>query len=103
MSMDFEDLCIHPGGVLPPNFLMLNVEKYDGTTYTRMHLCMYYSAMFQWGHDDSILVQMFGQSLENNVGKWLASLDMVILNHYRFDLEMLPTKEKVEGMRPFTR
>lgn len=69
MSIDFEDLCIHLGGVLPQNFQMPNVEKYDGTTCPRMHLYMYYNAMFQWGHDERILVQMFGQSLEKNAGK----------------------------------
>jgi len=40
MSMDFEDLCIHPRGVLLLNFQMPNVEKYDGTTCPRMHLRM---------------------------------------------------------------
>lgn len=73
ISIDFKDLCIHPGGVLPPNFQMLNVKKYDGTTYPRMHLRMYCNAMFQWRHDERILVQMFGQSLEKNARKWLAS------------------------------
>lgn len=46
ITMDFEDLCIHLRGVLPPNFQMPNVEKYNGTTYPRMHLCMYCNAMF---------------------------------------------------------
>lgn len=54
---------------------------------------------------------MFGQSLEKNVGKWLASqeksnfstwraLTHSFLNHYRFNLEFLPTREEIEGMRP---
>lgn len=46
ISMDFEDLYIHPGGVLQQNFQMSNVEKYDGTTCPRMHLRMYCNAMF---------------------------------------------------------
>lgn len=44
--MDFEDLYVHLGGVLPLNIQMPNVEKYDGTTYLRMHLYMYCNAMF---------------------------------------------------------
>lgn len=54
---------------------------------------------------------MFGYSLEKNVGKWLTSqekntistwraLTLSFLNHYRFNLELLPTREEVEGMRP---
>lgn len=46
ISMDFKDLCIYTGGVLPPNFQMPNVEKYDGTTCPKMHLRMYYNSMF---------------------------------------------------------
>lgn len=56
ISMDFEDLCIHPKGVLPPNFQMPNVEKYNGTTCPRIHLYLYCNVMFQWGHDERILV-----------------------------------------------
>lgn len=73
ISMDFEDPCIHPGGILPPNFQMLHVEKYDGTTYRQMHLRMYCNAMFEWVQDEHILVQMFGQSLEKNAEKWLVN------------------------------
>lgn len=109
--MDFKDICIHPEGVLPPNFQMLNVEKYDGTTFPKMHLRMYCNAMFQQGHDERILVQMFSQSLEKNAGKWLASqernnvntwraLTRSFVNHYRFNLKFLPTREEVNGMRP---
>ena len=54
---------------------------------------------------------MLGQSLEKNVGKWLASqekrnintwraLTRSFLNHCRFNLELLSTREEVEGMRP---
>lgn len=111
ISMDFEDLCIHPRGVLTRNIQMPNMEKYDGTTCPRMHLRMYCNAMFQWRHNEHILVQMFGQSLEKNAGKWLASqkksyistwraLIRSFLSHYRFNLELLPTREEVEGMRP---
>ncbi len=89
---------------------MPNVEKYDGTTYPRMHLHMYCNAMFQWGHDEQILVHMFSQSLEKNARKWLASqekskistwrtLTWSFLNHYKFNLEMLPTWEGIKGMR----
>lgn len=110
ISMDFEDLCIHPGGVLPPNFQMPHVEKFDGTTFPWMHLRMHCNAMFQWGQDNRILVQIFCQSLEKNAGKWLASqeksnvstwrvLTWSFLNPYRFNLELLPTREEVEGMR----
>lgn len=110
-SMDFKYLCIHPGSVLPPNFQMPNVEKYDGTTCPRMHLRIYCNAIFQWGHDERILVQMFGQSLEKNARKWLTSqernnvstwraLTRSFINHYRFNLELLLTREEVEGMRP---
>lgn len=59
MEMDSEDLCIYLGDQLPANFQMPHVEKYNGTTYPRMHLRMYYNAMFQWGHDEYLLVQMF--------------------------------------------
>lgn len=72
MEMDVEDFCIYPGGELPANFQMPHVEKYDGTTCPRMHLCMYYNAMFQWGHDEHLLVQMFSQSLEKDARKWFA-------------------------------
>lgn len=57
---------------------------------------------------------MFGQSLEKNAGKWLVSqekknistwraLTRSFLNHYRFNLKLLPTREEVEGMRPASR
>lgn len=93
---------------------MPNVKKYDGTTCLRMHLHMYCNAMFQWGHNERILVQMFSQSLEKNGGKWLASqeknnistwraLTKSFLNHYRFNLELLSIREEVEGMRPVSR
>lgn len=54
---------------------------------------------------------MFGQSLKKNAGKWLANqeksnvstlraLTWPFLNHYRFNMELLPTREEVKGMRP---
>lgn len=52
ISMDFEDLYIHPRGVLPLNLQMPNIKKYDGTTCPRMYLRMYCNAMFYWGHDE---------------------------------------------------
>ena len=36
---------------------------------------------------------------ENNVSRWRA-LTRSFVNHYRFNLELLPTREEVEGMRP---
>lgn len=92
---------------------MPNVKKYDGTTCPSMHLRMYCNAMFQWVHDEHILIKMFSQSLEMNARKWLASqekcnintwraLTWPFLNHYKFNLEMLPTREEIEGMRPAT-
>lgn len=65
------------------------------------------------GHDERILIQMFGQSLGKNVGKWLANqeksnismwraLTWSFLNHYKFNLEILPTREEIEGMKPVT-
>lgn len=53
------------------------------------------------------------QSLGKNASKWLASqeksnintwraLTWSFLNHYKFNLEMLPTREEIEGMRPIT-
>lgn len=59
------------------------------------------------------MVQMFGQSLEKNVRKWLVSQDKSnistwraltrsFLNHYKFNLKMLQTRKEVEGIRPIT-
>lgn len=70
MEPDFEDLFYYTGGDLPTNFQMLNVEKYDGNTCPWMHLRMYYNAMFQWGNNEWILVQMFGRGLEKDTVKW---------------------------------
>lgn len=45
MEMDFEDLYMYPRGKLPINVQLPHVEKYNGTTYPQMHLCMYSNAM----------------------------------------------------------
>lgn len=46
LSMDFEDLCLYLGGDLTGNFQMTNMEKYDNIGCPKMHLRMYYNAMF---------------------------------------------------------
>lgn len=75
LNMDFEDLCLYPGDNLPNNFQMPNMEKYDGTGCPKMHLRMYCNAMFQWGQDDKVLVQMFPRSLEKDIAKWFVGQD----------------------------
>jgi len=37
---------------------------------------------------------------KSNINTWRA-LTRSFLNHYRFNLKMIPTREEVEGMRPF--
>ena len=65
--------------------------------------------MFQWEKDDRILVQMFLRSLEKDVAKWFAGQDKrdvgtwraltrAFLEHFQFNLEMLPTQKEIEGM-----
>ncbi len=65
----------------------------------------------RWGRDDKVLVQMFSRSLEKMPpsglsgkirGTWVPGelSTKAFLEHFRFNLEMLPTHEEIEGMHP---
>lgn len=91
---------------------MPDMEKYDSTGCPKMYLRMYCNAMFQWGRDDRILVQMFPRILEKDgvklfvgqdkrdVGTW-RNLIRTFIDHFWFNLEMLFTREEIEGMYPY--
>lgn len=55
---------------------------------------------------------MFSKSLEKDMAKWFTSQDKRnlgtwrtltgdFIDHFRFNLKMLPTREEIEGMHPY--
>ena len=62
-SYQFRVFCYFPKAVLPPNFYILEFEKYNGKGYPISHLRAYCGDLAQLQADDRLLIRLFQKSL----------------------------------------
>ena len=57
------ELCLVPDVVIPPKFKVSDFDKYNGTTFPKNHLKMYYRKMGAYTKDEKLLMHFFQESL----------------------------------------
>ncbi|XP_057965561.1 uncharacterized protein LOC131156132 [Malania oleifera] len=78
-SVDAFDLCLVPNVVLPPEFKVLDFEKFNGSRCPLTHLRMYFHKMVAYSNNDKLLIHCFQDSLTRATIRWyiqLASKDL---------------------------
>lgn len=108
-SVNFSDLCIHPGLKFPTKFKCPDFEKYNGKSCPYAHLKVYGVAMAQYGDNDKLLVQTFPRSLTGAALTWFTRLDIakikkwidlahLFVDQYKFNSEIAPDREQLQRM-----
>ena len=68
--MDVKELSLVRDLIIPPNFEVLEFEKYNGTKCPKMHLVSYYHKMVGHAHNGELLIHVFQDSLIRATSIW---------------------------------
>lgn len=74
-SLNAKELCWVLNMTIPPQFKVLNFEKYDGTKCLKTHLIIYYNKMIAFAYDEKLLIHFFQHNLMGAITKWYFKLD----------------------------
>jgi len=80
-------LCLVPYVVIPSKFKLLEFEKYEGNTYQKNHIIMYYTRMTTRIHDEKLLIHFFQESLTGVALNWYMHLEPTCIHSWK-DLVM---------------
>ena len=75
-AINSEDFNEAPVVGLPAKFRMLEMEKYMGIGYPRIHLRLYSTVMRAHKLDEAHMVMLFPMSLSSVTQHWFTSLDV---------------------------
>ena len=75
-AINSEDFNEAPVAGLLVNFRMLEIEKYMGIGYPRIHLRLYSTVMRAHKLEEAHMVMLFPMSLSGVTQRWFASLDV---------------------------
>lgn len=68
-------ICLVFGLVINEKFKTLDLDKYQGRSYPKSHLTMYYQKMSARVEDDKLMKHYFQDNLKGTSSKWNLSLD----------------------------
>ncbi|KAL4273866.1 hypothetical protein GQ457_13G018330 [Hibiscus cannabinus] len=68
------ELSLVPDLILPPNFKVLEFEKFDGTSCPNVHLTMLCRKMTGYENDEKLLIHFFQDSLTGSAMRWYNQL-----------------------------
>ena len=68
-------MCLVPGVVIHPKFIVLDFDKYKGTTCPKNHLMMYCKKMGAYVKDEKLLMHFFQESLAGAAITWYTNLE----------------------------
>src|SRR4051812_12189643 len=69
-GLDFEELGLVPGVVIPPKFKVPNFAKYDGVSCPKLHLKSYVRKIQPHTADKKLWIYFFQESLSGNQLEW---------------------------------
>ena len=109
-SVDPRELCLVPDLVMPPQFKMPKIEKYDGTKCPENHLTTYCNKMAGHARNEDLLIHVFYDSLTGAAVQWYTKLkkDQIrtwrdlaraFLERYKYLLEITPDRMSLQYMK----
>lgn len=81
-SVNFNELCIHPGLKFPAKFKHPDFEKYDAKSCPYTHLKVYNMAMTQYEDKDKLLIQTFRRSFTGVGLTWFTKFEISRTNRW---------------------
>ncbi|XP_019416376.1 PREDICTED: uncharacterized protein LOC109327661 [Lupinus angustifolius] len=102
-------MCLVPNVVLPPNFKVLEFEKYNGTTCPKSHLHMYARKMAAYHGNDKLLIHCFQDSLVGAPMSWYIRLEKTqirsfldlsnaFVKQYNYNEDASPYRAQLQNM-----
>ncbi|KAL4383615.1 hypothetical protein GQ457_15G016750 [Hibiscus cannabinus] len=82
-GMDVRELSLVPDLELPPNFKMLEFEKFDGKSLPSAHLTMFCRKMMGHVDNEELLIHCFQDSLKGSAAKWYNKLNRSQIQSWR--------------------
>src|SRR3954465_7884902 len=108
-GLDFEELGLVPGVVIPPKFKTPAFAKYDGVSCPKMHLRSYVRKIQPHTADKRLWIHFFQESLSGTQLEWYYQLestnirtweDLVVAfyQQYQYNADLAPTRIQPQNM-----
>src|SRR3954468_13187443 len=108
-GLDFEELGLVPGVIIPPKFKTPAFAKYDGASCPKMHLRSYVRKIQPHTADKRLWIHFFQESLSGTQLEWYYQLestnirtweDLVVAfyQQYQYNSDLAPTRIQLQSM-----
>src|SRR4051812_17242119 len=108
-GLDFEELGLVPGVVIPPKFKTPAFAKYDGVSCPKLHLRSYVRKIQPHTADKRLWIHFFQESLSGTQLEWYYQLestnihtweDLVVpfYKQYQYNSDLAPTRMQLQSM-----
>src|SRR3954467_6218359 len=108
-GLDFEELGLVPGVVIPQKFKTPAFAKYDGISYPKMHLRSYVRKIQPHTADKRLWIHFFQESLSGTQLEWYYQLESVNIRtwedlvvafyqQYQYNSDLAPTRMQLQSM-----
>src|SRR4051812_17158810 len=108
-GLDFEELGLVPGVVIPPKFKAPAFAKYDGASCPKMHLRSYVRKIQPHTADKRLWIHFFQESLSGTQLEWYYQLESIKIRtwedlvvafyqQYQYNSDLAPTRMQLQSM-----
>ena len=108
-GLDFEELGLVSGIVIPPKFKVPLFSKYDGVSFPKMHLKSYARKIQPHSVDKDLWVHFFQDSLSGTLLDWFYQLERedvhnwedlaaAFYKQYQYNTDLAPTRTQLQSM-----
>src|SRR3954468_4394462 len=108
-GLDFEELGLISGVVIPPKFKTPSFAKYDGVSCPKLHLKSYVRKMQPHTADKMLWIHFFQESLSGTQLEWYYQLDGANIHtwedlatsfykQYQYNADLAPTRMQLQNM-----
>ena len=108
-SLDFSDLGLVPGVVIPHKFKIPIFAKYDGVSCLKLHLRFYVRKIQPYTTDKKLWVHLFQESLSGTHLEWFYQLEgsnihtceylaTTFYRQYQYNTDMAPTRVQLRRL-----
>ena len=105
-GLDFEELGLVVGIVIPPKFMVPTFSKYDGLSCPKMHLRSYVRKIQPHSYDKDLWVHFFQDSLSDTQLDWFYQLERddvhnweelaaAFYRQYQYNADLSPTRTQL--------
>ena len=108
-DLDFEELRLVSGVVIPPKFKVPTFAKYDGVSCPKLHLRSYVRKIQPHTANQKLQVHFFQESLAGTQLEWFYQLKgsrihtwedlaTAFFHQYKYNADLAPTRVQLQGM-----